>query len=393
MANKPISVIKAIDSRVQEKRFLRSQDSKLGKVEKRRRAIAHTIEEKGKSKKSRFELDNKLPGIAKDDAYKDILIPSVLDLTKPKDETLELIRDIRKIVLKRKSPLRLVFDEAKDIQPASLLLLLAEIHRCRLIHGQSILTGTYPKKGSKLEKVMHATGFFKLLGVKSQIKKAPKRFPVDYIEFISDIRPPKDLSKQFRKALFGEEIQLDLKIRHQLVRAIGEAVVNVGQHAYPKNSHHEHPSKGRWWLSGHVDKKNALLTITFCDLGVGIPETLPKRYAMEIILSMLALLPGIKPNDGQMIKAGMEIGRSRTLQTHRGKGLNDLRRIIDVAGEGELHILSRRGCYRYSPGKEDVVRNLDMTVGGTLIKWTIPLNKITDWESVGGEQDDNNQGN
>jgi hypothetical protein len=326
-----------------------------------------------------------MPGIKKDDQYEDLLIPNVLDMSLSGDETLEFIRDLRRLVLKQKRSIRLVFN-AQVIHPSSLLLLLAEIHRCRLVHGQSKLTGTYPDKGSDLEKQLHSMGFFELLGVKSQLKKAPKRFPVDYVKFISDTRPPKDLSKKFRKAIFGEEIELDLKIRRQMVRAIGEAMINVGQHAYPKNSHREHPSKGRWWLSGHVNKIDAQLTIMFCDLGVGIPVTLPKRYPMEIILNYLSILPGIRPNDGQMIRAGMEIGRSQTLKINRGKGLNDLRRIIDDAGEGELHIFSGRGCYRYSPGKVDEVENLKRTVGGTLIKWTIPLSKITKW--VEGDEDE-----
>ena len=388
MSGKSKLVIKQIEIRLQESRFLRSQQSKISR--KTRRGQRTPRESQGHDE-SRFILENRLPGTPKEDDYENIQIPSVLDMTKKEDETLELVRDIRKIVLRQKRSLRLVFNGVQKIQPASLLLLLAEIHRCRLIHGQSKLTGTYPDKGSKLEKVFHSTGFFNLLGVKSRVKKEPKSFPVDYVEFISDIRPPQDLSKRFKIALFGEEIQLDILIRKQLVRAIGEAVVNVGQHAYPKNSYHDHPTKGRWWLSGHVNKKSAQLTIMFCDLGVGIPQTLPKRYPMEIIRSVLALLPGIKPNDGEMIKAGMEIGRSQTMQSHRGKGLNDLRRIIDVAGEGELHIYSRKGCYRYSPGKMDETRNLDRTVGGTLIIWTLPLNKITDW--VEGDEDGKNQTN
>jgi len=387
MAGKSILVSKSISRNVQLKRFLRSLASKDKKKSQRRCHAQHNVESNDLSK---FAVQS-VPGLPKNDGYQNILVPAVLDMTQEDDETLALVRDIRKLVLGRNKPVRLVFDVAEDIKPDSLLILLAEIHRCRLIHGDSMLTGTYPKKGSKLEKIFHSTGFFKLLGVKSRILRGPKRFPVDYVKFISDIRPPKDLSKQFRKALFGEEIEVELNIRRQLVRAIGEAVVNVGQHAYPKYSRHDHPCKGRWWLSGHVNKEKMLLTIMFCDLGVGIPETLPNRYPMEIIWSVLSALTGTKLNDGQMIKAGMEIGRSQTYQSHRGKGLNDLRRIIDTAGEGELHIYSRKGCYRYSPDKADEVRNLKNSVGGTLIKWTIPLNKVTNW--AGETADDENQKN
>lgn len=387
MAGKSILITKEIENRLQESKFRRSQQSKLNKKAKRR---LEAIRSSGHREKSRFILKEKLPGLKKGTAYEDIQIPNVLDLTKPGDETLELIRDIRRLV-RQKASLRLVFKGVKDIQPASLLLLLAEIHRCRLIYGPSKLTGTYPEKGSSLEKTLHATGFFKLLGVKSRLKNVSKRYPVDYVEFISDTKPPEDLCKNFRKALFGEDIPLNVGMRRHLTRAITEAVVNVGQHAYPIDTFNDYTIKGRWWLSGHVNVRSKQLTMMFCDLGVGIPGTLPKRYPMEIILSVLSLLPGIKPNDGEMIKAGMEIGRTQTMRINRGKGLNDLRRIIDESGEGELHIFSRRGCYRYSPGKVDEVRNFDMSVGGTLIKWTIPLSKFTDWveENEDGSSKDN----
>jgi hypothetical protein len=376
MTKKSILIINEIKHRLQEKRFQRSHKSKLNKKAKRRLEATRNSQH---YEKSRFSQKLKLHNLPKNDRYKDIILPEILDLTNPNDLTLELVRDIRKIVLIERRSVRLIFNEARDILPGSLLLLLAEIHRCRLIHGNSKLTGTYPEKGSSLEKLLHATGFFSLLNVKSSVENEPKRYPVEHVQFISDVKPPIGLNKRFRESMFGEKIEINMRMRKHIFRAIGEAIINVGQHAYPNDSRQMHPTRNRWWLSGHINKINSQMTIMFCDLGVSIPRTLPKRYPMEIIGSVLSILPGIKLNDGQMIKAGMAIGRSQTYESNRGKGLNDMRRIIDEAGEGELHIFSRKGCYRYSPGKPDQIRNFDIAVDGTLIKWTVPLNKVTEW--------------
>lgn len=388
MSRKSKLTISWLEHRLQMERFLRSYKSKLNKKAKRR------IEASRNSRlfeKSRFAEKVKTKKIPRNNKYHDIFLPKILDLTKADDLTLELVRDIKRFVLLEKRPIRLIFNGVQDIQPGSLLLLLAEIHRCRLVHGHSKLTGTYPEKGSNLEKLLHSTGFFSLLNVKSSVEKEPKRYPVEHIEFISDVKPPVGLSKKFREAMFGKKIQVSMNMRKQIFRAIGEAMINVGQHAYPTDSWQNHPTKKRWWLSGHINKRNNLMTIMFCDLGVSIPRTLPKRYPMEYIRSALSLLPGIKPNDGEMIKAGMEIGRSQTNESNRGKGLNDMKRIIDEAGEGELHIFSRRGCYRYSPGRPDQIRSLEVAVDGTLIKWTVPLNKVTKWQE--GDEYESSQSN
>ena len=79
--------------------------------------------------RSRFSEKNELKKIPKKNTgYHDIFLPELLDITKPNDHTLELVRDIRRIVLQEKRSIRLIFNGVKDIQPGSLLLLLAEIH-------------------------------------------------------------------------------------------------------------------------------------------------------------------------------------------------------------------------------------------------------------------------
>ncbi|MGH7784995.1 MAG: hypothetical protein ACREO5_14280, partial [Candidatus Binatia bacterium] len=281
------------------------------------------------------------------------------------------------------------FNRVVQIRPTALLLLLAELHRYQLTLSVQRVTGLYPKD-PKVERMLQDSGFFRLIKVDHRIGAAPKQFPLDYIEFITDVRAEGEQVLLLRNKLFGDRILMPDIARRNLFRSLTEAMTNVCQHAYPKEDFAAHPARNRWWLAGHVNRLRGDVTITFCDLGVGIPRTLPKLYASEVIRAVLALLPGVKPNDGEMIKAGMELGRSATKQSNRGKGLNDLRKFIDAAAAGSLHIVSGRGKYRYGAGGVESISNHRISVGGTLLKWTVPMARVTGWKGDQGDDDERN---
>ncbi|MCC7080422.1 MAG: hypothetical protein IT530_07110 [Burkholderiales bacterium] len=316
------------------------------------------------------------------------MVPKVLDLVTNYEETAEFVRDIRRAALRDRRQVNLIFDEGEQIRPAALLLLLAEIHRCRMIHGTHSVTGNYPKN-KRIERMLEDTGFFGLLSVKPQNPARARKYPVEFIKFRSDNKLDSAEPKRLRDDLLGQSITMHQKARTRLYRALTEAMINVGQHAYPQYAIQSHPTRGRWWVAGQVNKKRGEFLVTFCDLGVGIPETLPKIYPWELIRSVLALLPGVNPNDGEMIKAGMAIGRTQTGERYRGRGLNDLRSLIDQAGAGELLIFSRKGKYSYSPGRAEQVENYGISMGGTLIKWSVPLRNVTDWVDEDIHESDN----
>lgn len=352
-------------------------------VSARKRRLRNREESRGTSSPgrpstSKFSRISPLPGIGEYDDHLVLDVPKNLDLVRNYAETAEFIRDMRRSVLHHNRRVYLVFNDAERIRPAALLLLLAEIHRCRLSHGPNMVTGTYPNNPN-LERLMCRTGFFKLLNVKERTTLKVRGFPVEYIEFRSNNKLDTAEPKRLRTELLGDSITMHPKVRSRLYRSLTEAMINVGQHAYPQSSVKSHPVKKRWWLAGHVNKRKKELMVTFCDLGVGIPETLPKIYTWERIRSALSLLPGIRPNDGQMIEAAMTIGRSRTREEHRGRGLNDLRSLIDQAGSGELYIFSRKGRYRYRAGGDEEAFNSNISINGTLIKWSVPLDRVTDW--------------
>lgn len=371
MSPKSKQVLNLIKKRFQFYKFERHVESKIRKKQRKHQTKGLT-----KRYESKFSTSSTNYKYNKNDDHSNLLLPENFDLQKNYDETIDFISDIRTIALANRRPVRLIFDKVKILKPTALLLLLAELFRCRAIHGHHKITGTYPTD-KKIEKMLHSTGFFKLLGIKSRIHDTAKKYPLEHIEFITHQDELRGVSKKVRLALFGEDIQMGIQAIHGLTRAITEATLNVSHHAYNKKTKLHRSIIGRWWLAGHIDKLNGKLMIMFCDLGVGIPQTLPKKYPLEFINNILSLLPGIKPSDGEMIMAGMTIGRTRTGKLNRGKGLNDMRRFIADRNNGELHIFSRHGyyCYNGRTGTE-TINNFNKPIGGTLIQWILPLSSV-----------------
>lgn len=304
MSNTDKEILRRLEAKRYERR-LHSEEKKRRR--NRRKSSVARYHTPGETK--RFHGGVATDAVGKGSSRIILKVPKILDLTTNYDETAEFIREIRLEALKRNRFVLLNFDLSERIYPTALLLLLAEIHRCRLLHGNERVTGTYPRNPA-LERLFIRTGFFELLGVRQKIKAAPMSYPMEYIRFHSDHRLDASMPKRLREELLGDKVAMHPKARMRLYRALTEAMTNVGQHAYPARAVKSHPIRRRWWMAGHVNKSRKELMITFCDLGVGIPDTLPKLHAWEHIRAALSILPGIKLNDGEMIKAGMILGRS-----------------------------------------------------------------------------------
>ncbi len=354
---------------VQDKRFGRRQRSK----EKKRHRNVTGLSRNATS----FQSQSKRVGAVRDD-YLDVAVPVELDLVNDHERTVSFVRSFLRTTAHSKNRVRLVFSETKAIRPDALLVLLAYLHRARILYGADHVTGTYPTS-PRIERAFEDTGFFSLLGVKPRPRAPRKSTSIHYIRFISGETLATDASRRLREALLGDEMELSMAARKKLYRAVSEAMLNVVQHAYPDSHNVDIRIRKKWWLVGSVDRGRDQLQIMFCDLGVGISNTLPKLYTWEKIRSALALLPGVKPNDGEMIQAAMIIGRTKTGQQGRGRGLNDLRRFVELATSGELKIFSRAGVYTYQSGGNETVSNSLHSLGGTLIKWTVPLSSVTNW--------------
>lgn len=307
-------------------------------------------------------------------------VPEELDLKNHRNATLELAAACRTNCLVAKRRTLLDFRKTKLISSAAILYLVAEIDRCRKVAGVNMLSGTYPRD-RRLHRQMRDIGFFDALDVRASLDAAPKVFPLEYIKVQSGTQADGRLAVALRRALFGpHEENLPRDKKGSFFRGLTEAMTNVSQHAYPEDwdvGAIKVIKKG-WWMLGHINKLRKELKIMIVDQGIGIPRSLPRTHK-DIIPTLLAALK-LDASDGAMIQAAMEVGRSRMGQTHRGKGLNDLKQIIDLCQAGTLRIWSKKGeyVYRVRSGKSvSLARGHDTALNGTLVEWTIPLDAIS----------------
>ena len=167
-----------------------------------------------------------------------------------------------------------------------------------------------------------------------------------------------------QKAVFEQQLKdVDKEEAENLVtRAIAEAMLNVMQHAYADET------PAYWWMTADIFDET--LNIAFCDRGVGIPKTLPRRGWFEQLKNFSPM-----NDDAQMIEAAMEYARtSQGSSKGRGLGTRDIQNLILQQKRGHLTIISGKGHYRLTGGTGKVETSaLNEDVQGTVIQWTIPM--------------------
>ncbi|MGO4608496.1 hypothetical protein AB4142_19370 [Variovorax sp. 2RAF20] len=307
--------------------------------------------------------------------WNDFPVPKVLDLISAREATCSFFETVR-VLIKSGHRLRLVFKDTERISSESLIYLLALMHRIRLSYGNDKITGTYPAL-PRVERLLSESGFFKILRVRSRPLAGRRGSVTRFVKCKSDTVMRSSCIPELRDELLGDDLAMPQQIGRMVFRALSEAMANVQHHAYHNKQLRWKSLRGRWWLGAQLSKKRKTFELTFYDAGVGIPKTLHRQYTWEHIRGVLALLPGFEPDDAQMIKAAVELGRSRTGQDNRGKGLLDIHQIITKVGAGALTIFSRCGRYRYEPNKESI-ENDENFIEGTLIKWELPLDLVVD---------------
>lgn len=177
----------------------------------------------------------------------------------------------------------------------------------------------------------------------------------------------------------GDSHPLRPDVMKALNSALGEALSNVTQHAYPGTYETTHAKVDRWWVSASADRSARTLRVVVYDQGASIPWTLPNRsWASKLDPRKLPLLvprPGQEKNpfDADYIKFAIGEGTSQTYEEHRGQGLPQMRDLVRICGAGSLTILSRAGMCCYTPDEGLMSSALPLPIEGTLIEWEMCL--------------------
>ncbi len=307
-------------------------------------------------------------------------MPSTLDFDANYTTTVSHLLLLRSAVAYGIKIRRLAFERLEKMSTSAALALASEIDQWN--QKRRRLRAALHTWHPNIYKIFTQMGFFELLG----LPKQETMQSVDGATFLpfrrGVVSKTDDGGAQAR--LFRQEIEAITGVevaQLELFAALSEAMTNVGQHAYDNMGARV---KKQWWLSASFNHKTRLLKVTFLDHGRTIPKTLPLKWDnFEKIKDIFNTM-----SDAAKIKAAVTMGRSRTRQAHRGKGLRDLMTFAMAYPQGSLAIFSRKGKYWVRPAN-DVPPNFDPTqpltvveekllenrlsIGGTLIEWAVTI--------------------
>lgn len=277
------------------------------------------------------------------------------------------LKELRTILLAPSDGTELVLDFSglKKTYAEGTLLFTAELRRLiRLQQGAFHCTTILPKT-NKPAQVLKQIGVLDLLGVTAGVECVD-----DDVVNWRHAYGVRVEGEKYDDILAAYDGQITNALSQRLYTVITEAMTNVVNHAYdlPRKDGIAEAPNG-WWMFSQ--EKGGILYVAFCDLGAGIPGTLPaKRPAVWRRVRDFA-----KGLDGPAIQAAVKDSVTRTREDNRGKGLGQIVRIAEATNASFVSIYSNRGRYNRNAGGKATIHTYRDSILGTLIRWTIPLQK------------------
>lgn len=256
--------------------------------------------------------------------------------------------------------------------PCGTLLFLSYLDRLRRESGARRIYSCKLPKDNVVEQVLQQVGILDILDRAPRLTTGEFAENVKHWRHASGVAVDSPQVGQFVSPLEGRLVE---SLRGDLYRGVTEAMTNSSQHAYLGSA--INADLRRWWMFSQ--ETGGKLSVAFCDLGIGIPASImePSEWDPGIVSKILAALGFAVASDSRLIRAALELHRTRTGQRHRGKGLMDIMKVVTEAKDGFLHIHSNRGMVKYTP-KDGAFAAIDFrgSIHGTLILWEIPLPSI-----------------
>lgn len=304
----------------------------------------------------------------------EILAPKVILIANQphQHEVVRFLRKLRRESLQQRR-ISVNFHRTEAVHSCGTLLMLAEIDRIvRARAGRCELSCTYPQN-EKVEKVFQQVGVFDLFGKPHRLQVTEDDVDVFHWMYASGVSVAPNqadsilkgiksqIPKSFRKVVVGVEEAMDNSVHHGYIATRGDRLSGTTE-----------ADARRWWLFAEV--LDEWLHVSFCDLGVGIPRSLPRMWSEEAgDIARLALTKGKK--DAKMIARAFLVGRTRTEKDHRGKGLKNIAAAAKELG-GRLMVHSNSGTVvrNYEGDTEtETLSSHKRSIMGTVIQWSIPL--------------------
>lgn len=274
---------------------------------------------------------------------------------------------------RNKHPSYIDFRAIRTLSPAAALVLAAELYRWNTLPLQKgrLKPVDVSEWDSQIRRLLGDMGFFDLL----QVKKLPTSDAdekVRYVKFQTGRKADGEAIESLRRKNLDPVVG-EMPGKVHLYAAVTEAMTNVVHHAYKSARDDLVPWRlPNWWLSASYDANQREVAILIYDQGVGIPETLPRKFPEKIM--------GIARTDhAKMIETAHDLSRSASEEQHRGHGLQrDVRAYLEKLDcRGQYRVVSLKGEYIYEQkadgSRSQYLKNHDISLPGTLIEWRLCL--------------------
>ena len=278
------------------------------------------------------------------------------------------------------------FGQLAEVSPGAGLVVAAEFDRSRILtQTRQMFTIDMHKWQPQPRRTLLSLGLLPLLGIDAALEEPDEAQLI--VRFRSDTGvamavASDTLQEVINLAASAALIGVGQDVLHQFrtfLAAIGEALNNTSDHAYPQALDTDLPNVGRWWITGAVDPTARRLTFAVYDQGVTIPRAIPYGQSHDRVRRFVRMLAGRGYNsddtslDGHAIAAAVRIGASGTGLAHRGRGLGLMRDYIKGERTGRLRIVSRNGDFVACTGCKDEYRTRSVALNGTYVEWIVDL--------------------
>jgi len=280
------------------------------------------------------------------------------------------MQELRMAFVADNEEVRLDFSRTEILHAEGMLLFYAELTRLIDAFPTKKLS-CKPSKKAKVEEVLQHLGVYRLLGHNSLVVPTSS----DAVNWKVARAVIVDGEKAGK--LIEETAQLSGTAHSKLYRSVSEAITNVSNHSHlakREDGLDLEPTK-EWWMFSREEKNS--LYVAVCDLGIGIPRSLPRRHPTEVWLDAIYRMFGDRrTTDGRMIKAALRLRRTRTEEDYRGVGFSDITNVLHQVEGSLLTVYSNRGKLRYwNPTLIPAirVRSFKNSILGTILVWSFPF--------------------
>lgn len=306
----------------------------------------------------------------RDEQFETLRAPRIFAITEKnvRRKLLRFISGLRETIVLQRRSVKIDFTDTEKMFADGTLLFYAELSRLIRLKG-NVDIKCAPPRNEKVAQVLKQVGIFDLVGYRRKVETTHD----DVIHWRS-ANGHEVIGEKFDEVLGHYDGQITEALSQKLYLGFTEAMTNCHHHAYirvrPDGLNIADEPKD-WWMFSQ--ERDGWLTVVFCDLGIGIPGTLPIQkptlwQRIELFGSRL---------DAHAIQEAIGVSRTRTGLHHRGKGLKQLVDVVAHEDQGQISIFSNKGRFTLKSQKE-IISQFKDDIHGTLIFWKVPITGETD---------------